>query len=324
LKSKKYAYLFILLLIDITWLIYMSWRDLWHIYESYWVSAVTMIFGSFVAGATAEGGAFIAFPVFTKLLGVSAEHASVFGLMIQSIGMTSASFAILAMSLPVIKKILPAALVGGMTGMLVGLYWIDISEVYAKLLFTFLVTSFAVVLLFRRVLLKGKTFPNIVQYGKVDALVILIVGVFGGYIASKTGTGLNIMIYIALVLGFRISSAIALPTAVICMACCSVFGFLNHAVTGKIGDVWFYWLAAVPVVTIGAPLGSYLASKVKEIHIENFLIFCIGIELLSTLLLTSFSENLIKTSMLIMFLSLFLFASLILYYQFYVSYKRVV
>eukprot|EP01043_Picozoa_sp_COSAG02_P028324 COSAG02_NODE_1712_length_11221_cov_93.698346_3_plen_312_part_00 len=59
----------------------------------YWMS-VTMVFGSLVAGATSVGGAAVAFPVMTLLFDISPVVARDFALMIQTVGMLSAAFAI--------------------------------------------------------------------------------------------------------------------------------------------------------------------------------------------------------------------------------------
>ncbi|MFM8770959.1 MAG: sulfite exporter TauE/SafE family protein, partial [Candidatus Kapaibacterium sp.] len=42
--------------------------DLYDEVFAWWPAALTMVFGSFIAGASAEGGGAIAFPVFTLLL----------------------------------------------------------------------------------------------------------------------------------------------------------------------------------------------------------------------------------------------------------------
>jgi len=96
---SEHIYFFYLFVVESTWLVYMIWTGSWHLFKAYWPAAVTMVFGSFVAGATAEGGAFIAFPVFTKVLHLSSFQSSIFGLMIQSIGMTAAT--VLIVTLPV-------------------------------------------------------------------------------------------------------------------------------------------------------------------------------------------------------------------------------
>ena len=64
--------------------------------------SLTMTAGSFVAGATPTGGAAVAFPVFTKVLQIPTNEARTFGLMIQSIGMTSAALFILQKRLTIL------------------------------------------------------------------------------------------------------------------------------------------------------------------------------------------------------------------------------
>lgn len=54
-----------------------------------------MLLGSFIAGATPQGGAAVAFPVFTKVFHLPAPDARTFGQMIQSVGMTMAAITIL-------------------------------------------------------------------------------------------------------------------------------------------------------------------------------------------------------------------------------------
>ena len=84
-----------------------------------------MVFGSFVAGATSMGGGAVAFPVLTKLLAVAPENAKLFSLAIQSVGMTSASFTIVLMRLPVLWRVILPASVTGAVGMLIGLVWLS-------------------------------------------------------------------------------------------------------------------------------------------------------------------------------------------------------
>jgi hypothetical protein len=66
-----------------------------HILNRY--MSITMVFGSMVAGATSEGGAAVAFPVMTLVFGIAPPVARDFSFMIQSVGMTCASFTILYM-----------------------------------------------------------------------------------------------------------------------------------------------------------------------------------------------------------------------------------
>ncbi|MEZ4678317.1 MAG: hypothetical protein R2932_29290 [Caldilineaceae bacterium] len=87
-KTRRYFYPFALALVYLLWTSHMFLADRWHIFTNWWPMSLTMVLGSFVAGASAEGGAAVAFPVFTKLLHISAPEARTFGLMIQSAGMT--------------------------------------------------------------------------------------------------------------------------------------------------------------------------------------------------------------------------------------------
>ena len=54
-----------------------------------------MAFGSFIAGATSEGGGAIAYPVMTLWCQIDPKIARDFSLMIQSVGMVAAAASIL-------------------------------------------------------------------------------------------------------------------------------------------------------------------------------------------------------------------------------------
>ena len=60
---------------------------------AHWYYAAMMVAGAFVAGFTPEGGGAVAFPVLNVFLHVDRVLARDFSMMIQSVGMTSASAA---------------------------------------------------------------------------------------------------------------------------------------------------------------------------------------------------------------------------------------
>ena len=62
---------------------------------AHWYYAAMMVAGAFVAGFTPEGGGAVAFPVLNVFLHVDRVLARDFSMMIQSVGMTSASIFIL-------------------------------------------------------------------------------------------------------------------------------------------------------------------------------------------------------------------------------------
>lgn len=104
-----------------------------------------------------------------------------------------------------------------------------------------------------------------------------------------------------LVLLFRISETIATPTSVILMAVHSIVGIAMQLFVfdGVSEQVMTYWLAAVPVVVIGAPIGAYFCSKLHFYQIRCFLIILISFELMSSLWLLNFDKELIIFSVLV-------------------------
>ena len=87
-----------------------------------WRAALTMLFGSFVAGSTPQGGGAVAFPVFTKVLAVPAPVARTFSLTIQATGMVMAAASILLAGRKVDWKALGLGVAGGSAGLLCLLY----------------------------------------------------------------------------------------------------------------------------------------------------------------------------------------------------------
>ena len=58
------------------------------------------------------------------------------------------------------------------------------------------------------------------------ALLLFAVGLAGGIISSVLGSGLDIITFAVLVLGFRVCESVATPTSVVIMAGNAVFGAL--------------------------------------------------------------------------------------------------
>ena len=102
------------------WLILMASGDRWGLFTAShgadsipnWYMSLTMAVGSFIAGATSEGGGAVAFPVMTLFFEVAPPVARDFSLMIQAVGMTAASFTILWTRTPVVVPALIWSTVG--------------------------------------------------------------------------------------------------------------------------------------------------------------------------------------------------------------------
>lgn len=269
----------------------------------HWRVALTMVFGSFIAGATSEGGGAIAFPVFTKVLQIDPADAKVFSLAIQSVGMSAASLVIIAMGVRVEWRVIRWAGIAGIPGMILGAAVVAplLSSAMIKMSFTFLVTSFAVTLfmLNRRMRLCHDRLPNESGY---ESWIIALAGFVGGVMTGLVGNGIDIITFSVMVLLFRVSEKISTPTSVILMASNSIVGFLLHifVIDGFTPEIREWWLAAIPVVVVGAPLGAMLCSLLDRQVIAKGLILLILIEFISSLWLIPMTPSVVSVSLIML------------------------
>lgn len=287
---RRYWYPAVLVLVYGSWLGYMAASGSWNLFSEHWPVSLTMSLGSFVAGATAEGGAAVAFPVFTKVLSIEPSTAATFGLMIQAVGMTTAAVVIVARRVPILPRVILWVSVGGVFGQIAGTYWISLASPYSKILFTFVATVFGVALVISRWVLKWQPYRTLPRWDGRRALIFAVVGVFGGVFAANTGSGIDMLTFIVLTLAIGIDEKVSTPTTVVIMAINSVVGtFLHGVINQDTGVAFEYWLVAVPIVVFGAPLGAYVASKARRDHIIWLLLTLISIELVTTLILVPFN-----------------------------------
>lgn len=116
LRFRLWIYPSLVALIYILWTGYMAISNSWHLFQGFWTVSVTMAFGSFIAGATPQGGATVAFPVFTKVLQFPSSDARTFGLIIQAIGMNMASVLIVSRRIRILPHIVGWTSLGGALG----------------------------------------------------------------------------------------------------------------------------------------------------------------------------------------------------------------
>lgn len=275
-----------------------------------WKAAVTMIFGSMVAGGTSMGGGAVAFPVFTKVLQVPPHEAKVFSLAIQSIGMSAASLTIVAMKNKVEWRFIRWASLGGIPGIIIGSMFLApvLPSDAIKFSFTMMVSSFGVVLLALNRTLRRRNL-TIPVWGSREQIISLLAGLWGGVISSLVGSGMDIFSFSIMVLLFGLCEKVSTPTSVILMAINAVVGFcFEKYVMGSFTEpVVSYWLAAVPVVVIGAPMGAMLCSSLRRKTMIRILIGLVLIELVSSLLLIPLNAALI-------YCSVFVFITFSLFY----------
>jgi len=162
---------------------------------------------------------------------------------------------------------LRAALVGSALGTPAGLLFIapHVSETLVKVVFAVSWASFGVLHLLKvRELLSihGKS-RTATRFDHVAGFSVGLCG--GALVSSVTGVGVDMLLYMVLVLFCRADLRIAIPTSVVLMAFTSVVGIATQAGTGQLSDgVFLQWLAAAPVVAVGAPLGALVVDKLDR------------------------------------------------------------
>lgn len=277
------------LLVWSLWLAGMVFGTRWDLFATGWFMSVTMAFGSFIAGATSEGGGAVAFPVMTLLFGIAPSVARDFSLMIQSVGMTAATVTILYTGIQVEHRSLLWSGLGGALGMIFGLEFIagKLPPAFAKMLFTSTWLAFAFALYMINRYHAREVHLSIRNFRSRTALVLFGTGVAGGVISSITGSGLDITTFALLVLRLGISEKVATPTSVILMACNAVIGFAwkGFAGGGMAPEAWSYWWVCVPVVVVGAPLGAWFIRERSRHFVSGILYTSILVQFVSALVI---------------------------------------
>ena len=282
------------------WLIIPGYETAIASLMQHWQIALTMTFGSVIAGGTSVGGGAIAFPVFTKLLHISPHDAKVFSLAIQSVGMGAATIAICLNQTTVEWRAIRWASLGGIFGMAIGLgffsHWLPPDAI--RMAFSIMLASFAVTLF---QLNRGKRHYHLQlpSWRHQERGLFFLAGWGGGMMSGMVGNGIDIIVFSVLVLLFGLSEKVATPTAVILMAVNAIAGFAFEL-------FWFdefsssvqsYWLAAIPVVVIGAPLGAIICNALSRQTIANILLVLIAVETISSMILIPMRAAVIVASL---------------------------
>jgi len=268
------------------WLLgfYSIWLSLawgagyWPEVREQWPIALAMALGSYVAGSTPMGGGTVGFPVLVLVFDFPASLGRNFGLVIQSIGMTSAAIFIVCRRVPVELRITLWAVLGGAFGLILGTFALVpvLPDASVKLIFACLWASFGVLTLIKN--------REICAFDRVSAITFeaarnlgLLIGVVGGVTTALTGVGIDMLLYVCLVLLYRMDLQVAVPSSVIAMAATSVLGSLLHLWIGDLShDLFLKWMAAAPVVILGAPLGAFLVGVIPRMGTLYFVaVLCI-------------------------------------------------
>lgn len=284
----------------LVWAVVTCAQGLWHLFADNWFMSITMACGSFVAGATSQGGGAVAFPVMTLIFGIEPDAARDFSMMIQSVGMTSAAVAIWFRRIKVETNALIYSGIGGAAGMLIGLVWIQdwFEPDPTKIFFVALWLAFGVALIIINRHPKAAKLERIPNPTHKTKALLFLTGICGGMVSGLLGSGLDILVFAFLVLGFRICEKVATPTSVILMAGNSLAGFMFRLWFRETGPVieqstWNYWWVCVPVVAFGAPFGAKFISKRGRHFIVRLLIFVIFAQFITAIIVVPFDRNLV-------------------------------
>ena len=245
----------------VCWLVLVSRDGAFSSALMHWPIAVAMALGSYAAGSTPMGGGTVGFPVLVLLFDQPATLGRDFSFAVQSIGMVSASIFILARRQPVAWSMLKGSMIGSVVGLPIGILLVApmIPDIWIKLVFAVLWGSFGLLHLYR--IGEISSHSGMTEF---DEQWDLRVGFMLGLLASSlfvsvTGVGIDMLIYAALVLLCRSDLKIAIPTSVIVMAFNSLVGVVIKSATHTWQPgVYENWLAAAPVVALGAPLGVFI------------------------------------------------------------------
>jgi len=277
-----WIYLIFLSIVMFGWFYYMFQNDSFEIYTRQWATVITMIFGSFIAGASPEGSAAVAYPIFTLILKIEPAVARNFAFAIQSIGMTSASLLIIGMRLKVDWNYIIFVTIGGVVGLFLGTYYVVpyVSPVQAKLFFVSLYLSFGIALWIQNRRPKREVFEKIEDFKNSDKVRLIAFGLVGGIISSIFGTGINIFTFCLMTIYYRVSEKIATPSSVIIMTIETILGLFIHTQLTKDfqPEAFEIWLACVPFVAIFAPLGAFVISKMPREGIATLLYWILIIQ----------------------------------------------
>jgi uncharacterized protein len=262
------------------WLTIVVVGNHWQTLREHWGIAVAMALGSYAAGSTPMGGGTVGFPVLVLLFKQAATLGRDFSFAVQSIGMTSASIFIISRRQPVEWPMVRWAMFGSLVGTPLGIFYIAplVPPLLIKVSFAVIWCSFGVLHLYR---LKELSRHEGLAPGahRFDRNAGLAIGLLAGATAAAiTGVGIDMVLYAVLVLLCQADLKIAIPSSVIIMAWTSLVGIAVKCLTGTVQPgVFGNWLAAAPVVALGAPLGAFIVDKVGRAPTLMFVsILCIG------------------------------------------------
>ncbi|MDH5326449.1 MAG: sulfite exporter TauE/SafE family protein [Gammaproteobacteria bacterium] len=266
----------------LVWLAILGFDNIVPVFETYWRSSVTMIAGSFVAGATPLGGGAVAFPVLTKVLHVDSLDASIFSLFIQSVGMTFATLYFISRKINIDWHVIKYASIGSFLSLPFGLAFVALDNTTIRFIFSEFIIFCAFMILWDRRHSKEKN--------DISVYWPIAFGFAGGLLTAKIGSGCDAILYFYLVFVCRGCIRRSIPTTVCFMAINSIYASAWLLMMIEPSDfVVGSWWSSAPVVSLGAPLGAFVLSKLKMGQTISLVVTIICLEVATTLMFVPFS-----------------------------------
>ena len=312
IKSPLSRFALLSLVVLSCWAFYMTNSDSWSLFIDNWFMTAVMVFGSFIAGASSEGGGAIAYPAMTLLFNIEPEVARNFSFAIQSFGMTFAGIWIYLSRITIEKTYLLLAAAGGFIGILFGSVYIApyVLPAYAKMMFVSFWLSFGIALWVVNFIRKNNSVDSLPVLSRYQKGELVAIGIVGGIFSSILGNGLDICTFAFVVLKYGLSEKVATPTSVILMASNAITGFIlqTSVLQTMQTEATHYLLVCIPVVIFGAPLGAYVISKIGRHTIAGLLILIIVAQFITAIfiirpdaILSLFSLGICITGLLLFF-----------------------
>ncbi|KAK3754323.1 hypothetical protein QZH41_017835 [Actinostola sp. cb2023] len=249
---------------------------------------------------TSEGGASVAYPVMTLAFSIKPSVARDFSFMIQSCGMTAAAFTIIFMRVHIEYFSLVFCSLGGVVGMIFGLELIDplLTPPFKKMGFVCIWFTFAFALFLLNRYRLRTTYRRIPDFKPWKALVLLATGFVGGIFSAFSGSGLDICSFSVLTLLFRVTEKTATPTSVVLMAGNTLVGFYwrQIMIRGVSAEAWEFTAVCIPVVVLGAPLGSVIGTHFHRLVLAGWIYLTDSVALISAFCLVPQTPLLIGVS----------------------------
>ena len=165
-------------------------------------------------------------------------------------------------------------------------------RIFLQRLIQLIPVLFGVSLVISRLWLKLPSRDRLTHWGGREKVLFAGAGVCGGLFASQIGTGIDIITFIVLTTAYGVEAKVSTFTSIVIMSVTSVVGAILHAgLVLDAGSCLDYWLVAVPVVIVGAPLGALVTWRLSRDFVVNLLLALIALEVVTTFWLVSLDPS---------------------------------